>query len=183
MLRVTAASASQQRTLRPIYAEHSALPYGGFLDTSFDRSVDIYPGMVMTKLSGENFTLFGFAPVSGTPAATNFVPFGLSAFFVAPKLGIDEILPTNTNNFSVWVGGNQAVFEVLAPAFDTSATWTNATDGSKQLLRVTLAGHAQGPGKLTTAASGANVSTATAATLINVVGSAKIIVSLDRVAG
>lgn len=174
MFRTSLANVSQQRTIRELYAQHQSTPYGGFLDASYDRSVDILPGMVVTRLNGENMTLFGL----GTNAAKHRV-FGLSAMFVAPKLGIDEVRPTGTNNFTAWVGDNQSVFEILAPAFDTSASWVNPTDGSKTALRVTLAGHPQGPGKLTTAASGANVSTEVAATLIQVVGSNKIIVSLD----
>jgi hypothetical protein len=175
MLKVTADNVEQKRTIRMLYAQHQATPYACFLDPAWARTVDILPGMVMTKLDGEKVTLFG---VGGTPA--NHTVFGLSALFVAPVLGIDEVRPTGTNHFGVWVGDNQSVFEVLAPAFDTSASWTNAVDGSRQPLRVTLAGHAQGPGKLTTAAAGANVSAAVAAHLIQAVSSSKIIVSLQQ---
>lgn len=174
MLRVTLDNVDQKRTIRPLYANHQATPYGGFLDPNWDRSRDIYPGMVVTKLDGEKMTLFGAA------GATTHEVFGLSAMFVAPVLGIDEVRNSGHNLFTAWVGDNQSVFEILAPAFDTSASWTNPTDGSKVPLRVTLNGHAQGPGKLTTAVAGANVSAKVAAHLIQVVGSNKIIVSLEK---
>jgi hypothetical protein len=41
---------TQKRTLRPLYAQHQATPYGGFLSSSWTKAVDIYPGMVMAKL-------------------------------------------------------------------------------------------------------------------------------------
>ena len=179
MLRVTLDNVDQKRTLRPLYANHQATPWGCQLDPAWDRSKDIYPGMVMTKLAGEVATLFGG---SHNPTASNHEVWGLSALFVAPVLGIDEVRNSGSNLFSVWTGDNQSVFEILAPAFDTSASWTNVATGAKVPLRVTTNGHAQGPGKLTTAAAdaGATVSTKVAAHLIEVVGSKKIIVSLEK---
>ncbi len=176
MFKVRADTAAQQRTIRPLYAQHQATPYGGFLDPSWDRSRDIYPGMVCSRTNGENFSLY--------TGATGQTPFGLSALFVAPSLGIDEVRESGTNLFTVWTGGNDAVFEVLAPAFDTSATWTVPTNGSRVKLGATLAAHAQGPGKLTpilgSGNAAANVSNQAIAELITVVGTSKIIVSLDR---
>lgn len=171
MLRVTLDNVGQKRTIRPLYANHQATPYSCFLDPNWDRSVDIYPGMVMTKLDGEKVTLFTLEA---------HTVFGLSALFVAPKLGIDELRNINHNVFAAWVGDNQSVFEILAPAFDTSATWVNPTDGSEVLLRVTIGAHAQGPGKITNAASGATVSTDVVGRLIQVVGTNKIVINLDR---
>jgi len=172
MLRTTLANVSVQRTIRPLYAFTQATPYAGFLDPAWDKSVDIYPGMVMAKLDQEKFTLL---------SNTTHEPFGLSALFLAPVLGIDEVTPSGTNNFTAWrLGGADATFEILAPAFAASATWANPTDGSRTPLRVTLTGHADGPGKLTPEAAGANVSTKVAATLISVVGTNKIVVSLDN---
>src|SRR3954464_7332082 len=98
---------SQKRTIRPLYAQHQATPYGGFLDSAWGRTVDIYPGMVMSKLGGENFTL-----CTGT---TTMKPFGLSALFVAPLLGIDEVKPTNTTRFTVWFGNAMRVSRFLLP--------------------------------------------------------------------
>lgn len=171
MLRVTIDNVAQKRTIRPLYAQHQATPYGCFLDPNWNRSVDILPGMVMTKLQGEVVTLF---------QGGNHEVFGLSALFVAPKLGIDEVRPVGHNVFGVWVGDNQSVFEVLAPAFATSAAWTNPTDGTKTPLRVTIGAHADGVGKLTPEAAGATVSAKVAGHLIQVVSASKIIVSLEK---
>lgn len=173
MFTTTVENVGQKRTIRPLYAQHQATPYGGFLDSAWDRSVDIYPGMVMTKKLGENFSLY--------TGATGQKPFGLSALFVCPKLGIDELLPTNTNLFTVWVGDSQAVFEVLAPAFDTSASWTAPSNGSRLLLGSTTSAHALGPGKLTPA-GGTNASTDAIAELVDVVGTAKILIRMNRFA-
>ena len=152
-----------QRTIRPLYAHHQATPWAGFIDPEFleNPTVDVLPGTVMYRAKGEVF-----APVTD-PATQK--PFGLAALFVAPKLGVDEVTPTNTNLFSVWVGGNDSLFEVLAPAFDETADWTLAEDGSRQLLT------ANAEGKLTPA--GATADNA-AAELIEVVGPNKIIVRL-----
>lgn len=171
MFYVPITNVSQKRTIRPLYAQHQATPWGGFLDSNWNRSVDIYPGMVMTKLAGENFTLY--------TGAAGQKPFGLSALFVAPTLGIDEVKPTNTNLFTVWVGGADAVFEILAPAFDTTATWTVPTDGSRKLLFPTLTAHTLGAGKLSPS-TGATISTDAIAELVDVVGTSKIIVRLNR---
>lgn len=175
MLRVTMDNIAQKRTIRPLYAHHQATPYACFLDPAWNRSADILPGMVMTKLAGEVVTLFG----AGSSAANHEV-FGLSALFVAPTLGIDELRSIGHNVFAVWVGDNQSVFEVLAPAFATSATWTNPTTGAKVPLRVTIGAHADGVGKLTPEAAGATVSSKVAGHLIQVVSATKIIVSLEK---
>lgn len=156
-----------KRTIRPLYAQTSATTYGGFLDPNFNKGAnEILPGEVVTKLAGETFT---------TPTADTHEPFGLSDLFVSQAQGIDESLPSGT--VTVWVGGKDAVFEVLAPAFDTTATWTKPTDGSRVPLRFTLGANG---GKLTTKeAAAGKVSAKVAATLIDVVSPTKIIVSLD----
>lgn len=173
MLRVTPSTLDQKRTLRPLYAQHQATPYGGFLDPNWVKSTqDIYPGMVMCRTTLENFTLY-----QGSGAQK---PFGLSALFVAPTLGIDETLLNNTNLFTVWIGGPDAVFEVLAPAFAVDATgWTNPTDGSKLGLGVTSSSHTNGAAKLAPL-GGANVSASRFATLIDFFGPSKIMIQLDK---
>jgi hypothetical protein len=125
---------AMKRMIRPIYAQHQATTYGGFLDPNFTRSFDIYPGTVMTRLTKEIFTPY--------TATGNQKPYGLSALFVAPQLGVDEVTATGTNLFTVWVGGEQAVFEILAPGFDATANWSslNVTDGGYQLLTATSQG-------------------------------------------
>lgn len=149
MFRPTVANPAQKRTLRPIYAQHQATPYGGFLDPSWDRSFDILPGTVMSRLNAEVFTPFTTTASGTTPGAggavlpsTNAQPFGLSALFVAPTLGIDEVTATGTNLFTVWTGGIDAVFEIVSPAFDLNANWSglNPTDGGRVLLTANNAG-------------------------------------------
>lgn len=163
MFRPTLANPAQKRTLRPIYAQHQATPHAGFLDPTWDKSFDILPGTVMVRLTDEVFT-----PYTG---AAGQRPYGLSALFVAPTLGIDEATSTGTNLFTVWIGGDQAFFEVLAPAFDTEATWVAPTDGSIQLLTATE------EGKLTP--EGADHSNAIAE-LISVLDTTKILIRLNR---
>lgn len=151
---------TQKRTLRPLYAQHQATPYGGFLASAWTKAVDIYPGMVMAKLAGENFTLAGTAsgggvlPAAGASAGTSMVrAFGLSALFCAPTLGIDETQyphDSSLNVFTVWRGGPDATFEILAPAFAVDQAWseTMGSDGQVTMLGVTNASHTDGPGKL-----------------------------------
>ena len=126
MYKVPASHPTQKRTLRPLYANHQATPWGGFLDPDWDRSFDIYPGTVMARLYGDVFT-----PYTG---AGGTVPFGLSALFVAPTLGVDEASGSGTNLFTVWVGESQALFEILAPAFDVEADWPADQLGGRIML-------------------------------------------------
>jgi hypothetical protein len=163
MFRPPLANPAQKRTLRPIYAQHQATPHGGFLDPTWAKTFDIYPGTVMVRKADEVF-----APFTG---ATGQRPYGLSALFCAPILGIDEVTATGTNLFTVWIGGEQAFFEVLAPAFDTTATWTAPTNGSIQLLGATSTGLLTPVG----------VTEATAvAELISVLSPTKILIRLNR---
>ena len=97
-----------KRTIRPLYAHHQATAWAGFLDPERDTSVEIVPGTVMVRKEGEVF-----APYTGEG-----VPFGLSAFFASPTLGVDEVTDSGSNTFTVWVGDGTALFEVLSPAFD-----------------------------------------------------------------
>lgn len=176
MLRVTADNIDQKRTIRQLYAYTQATPQTCILNPEWNFAQDILPGMVLTRVNGQEAHLFG----SGPDAATH-EPWGLSALFAAPSIGIDEVRPTGTDQFAVWVGGPDSQFEILAPAFDTTATWTVSADGSKTPLRVTLEGHPEGPGKLTTApAAPGSVSDKVAAHLVDVVGTNKIIVSLEQ---
>src|SRR6201988_765511 len=97
MIRVNVSNPSQKRTIRPIYAQHQATPYGGFLDPAWDRSFDILPGCVMSRLTAEIFTPFTTGSSGTTASSTpvlpsaNAKPFGLADLFVAPTLGIDEV--------------------------------------------------------------------------------------------
>lgn len=128
MLRVSLANAYIKRTLRPTYAFTQATPKSAFLDPNWNKSVDIYPGMALMKTAGENVTLLG----------TGGVPYGLSAFFCAPNYPngpIDEITDQGVNACAVWTLAADAEFQILAPAFDTSLSWTDPGDGT--LVKVT----------------------------------------------
>lgn len=165
MFRPPISNPALKRPLRPLYAQHQATTYGGFLDPNWNRSFDIYPGTVMCRLTKEIFT-----PYVGSG---NQKPFGLSALFVAPQLGVDEVTATGTNLFTVWVGSEQAELEILAPAFDSTANWTsvNVTDGGFQLLTAT------NTGLLTpTGANNANA----IAELIDVESTDKILIRMNR---
>lgn len=149
MFRPPISNPALKRTIRPIYAQHQATTYGGFLDPNWNRAFDILPGTVMSRLTKEIFT-----PFTGAAGQT---PFGLAALFVAPQLGVDEVTATGTNLFTVWVGGPQAVFEILAPAFDASANWagSNVVNGGVALLKPQITAGAN-QGKLTVGGTGAN---------------------------
>jgi hypothetical protein len=123
-----------KRTIRPIYAFTQATPKAAFVDPAWDKSVDIYPGMALMKTSGDNVTL-----INGTGT-----PYGLSAFFMAPVLGIDEISDQGVNAAAVWVLSQDAEFEVLAPAFDTTVSWTDPGDGTFVLVGAYTSGAKRG---------------------------------------
>ena len=163
MFRPPLSNPAQKRTLRPLYAQHQATPYGGFLDPDLNVNFDILPGTVMQRLYGEVF-----APYVG---AAGTVPFGLSALFVAPTLGVNEVSSTGTGLFTVWVGGDQAVFEVLAPAFDTTATWPTVTGPARRMLT------ANNKGRLTPAGV---TSENAIAELIDIPSPDKIVIRLNR---
>lgn len=126
----------------------------------------------MTKLANEVFTL---------ASATTHKGFGLAALFVAPALGIDEVKESGNNNFAVWSGARDAAFEVLSPAFDPTASYAMPSDGSRVLLSHTLTAHSKGAG-LVTISGGTNAASNPVAELISVVGTSKIIVSLNVIA-
>ncbi len=159
------ANAFMKRTIRPVYAHHSAVPYAAFLDlTVVTSSVVIYPGNVATKTTGEQVAL-----ANGTT-----VPFGLFGNFVNGTM--DEL--QGKAEVGVWVGGTDAVFEVLAgPGADGSAdegpldksvNWAslNSTAGGVLLYSNT-------DGRLTNSASGLPV-----ARLIEAVSATKIKIQL-----
>lgn len=163
MFRPPLSNPTQKRTLLPLYANYQATPWAGFLDPDLDVDFDILPGTVMQRLYGEVF-----APYTGESGT---VPFGLSALFVAPKLGVNEVSSSGTGLFTVWVGGDQAVFEVLAPAFDIEATWPTTTGPSRVMLT------ANDKGRLTPeGVTAENV----IAELIDIPSTDKIVVRLNR---
>lgn len=166
-----AARAFQKRTIRPLYAWHSAVPYAAFLDTSSGAitgtlqaaTTVVYPGMVAVKVTGEQMRIaIGQA---ATPA------FGLFNNFINGAM--DEL--GGGTEIGVWVGGRDAVFEILAgpnsseTPLDSTVTWTglNSTVGGVELF-------ATSAGRLSNASNGLRV-----ARLIEAVSNSKIIVQLS----
>lgn len=164
MIRTTLARAHIKRTIRPLYAFTQSTPKGGVLDSTYDRDTDvrIFPGMVMMKTSGNAYTVID----------DTGVPAGLSALYVGGD-GIDELLETGTDDFTVWVMDPSAEFEVLAPAFDTDADWTDPGDGTDLLVYGQTAGAKQG--RLVPAGT-AGASTNPVGRLIEMVSPTKIVV-------
>lgn len=149
MLRTRQATSYIKRTIRPLYAWTQSTPKSCFLDAAWDRSVNIWPGMVFKKTLGENVTLVG---------ATSDIPVGLGALYVGGD-GIDEPLDAGVNAFSVWVMSPDAEFEILAPAFDSTQAWVDPGDGSEVLIYGAATG--TGRGKLALATNGAVVTAIT----------------------
>jgi hypothetical protein len=123
--------------------------------------------MGMVKTAGENVTLAG---------GTGDVPiYGLCGNYIGGD-GIDEITEQGVNAMAVWVIAPDAEFEILDPAFDSTASWTDPGTGALALVRVYLDGTKRG--KLTNAAAsttvGSKVSLNPVARLIRVNSSTKI---------
>lgn len=160
MIRTTLAKAYIKRTLRILYGWTQATPKSCFLDPAWNRSVPIYPGMVMMRTLGDNYTL-----INGTGA-----PAGLCGLYIGGD-GIDEVLDQGVNALAVWVMDSDAEFEVLAPAFDTAATWVDPGDGTVALVYAQTAGANRG--KLVPAGA-AGASAAPVARLLKVNSTTKI---------
>lgn len=134
MLRTRLAKSYIKRTIRPIYGWTQTTPKSCYLDPAWDRSVPLYPGMGYEKTSGDN--------VRPASAAAS-IPYGLGALYVGGD-GIDEVLDSGINAFAVWVLGPDAEFEILAPAFDPTQTWTDPGDGTITLVTVVYTGSGRG---------------------------------------
>lgn len=160
MLRTRLAKAYIKRTFRPLYGWTQMTPKSVFLDPNWDRSVDIFPGMVVARTSGENVTLIG----------TGMVPYGFAALYVGGD-GIDEPLEAGINTFAAWVLAADAEAEILAPAFDDTLTWTDPGDGTELLVHASTTGANRG--KLVPAGT-AGASTAPVARLLKVNSATKI---------
>jgi len=174
----------QKRLIRPLYSQTQATPYAATLDPSL-RSADgsfrapvdadttpvnrggdafllkggLVPGSVMVKTTGENVA------VSSDVASSK--AFGLLANFVGGEL--DDL---GTENFvGVWRGPD-AVFELLAPAFNDTglaAAYSSAAAGAPVLL------YSGADGRLTSTDPGSGV---VVAHLIERVSAARIVIDL-----
>lgn len=125
MFRTSLATNYLKRTFRPLYGWTQATPQSGYLDPAWDRSVAIWPGFVLTKTVGNNYTLIGSA---ATTTANEQQPAGLVSQFIGGA-GIDELLESGVNALSVWVLGPDAEAEILAPAFSANSDWAGADAG------------------------------------------------------
>lgn len=141
MIRVRANLAHIKRTLRPLYAWTQATPKSVFLDPAWDRSVNIWPGMVLAQTAGETVSLIG----------AGGMPYGLAGDYIGGD-GFDPLLDVGVNATSVWVLGADSEFEVLSPAFDDTQTWTEPTGTTEKLVYAITAG--TGRGKLALATNG-----------------------------
>jgi hypothetical protein len=133
MIRTTLDKAYIKRTIRPLYGWTQTTPKSTLLDPAWDRSVNIWPGMVAMKTQGDNVTL-----INGVG-----VPYGLFANYIGGD-GIDELLLSGINACAVWVMDPDAEFEVLAPAFDSTQTWTDPANGTFLLAHASTTGSNRG---------------------------------------
>jgi len=162
MLRVPLGKSYIKRTIRPLYAFAQATPKSQFLDPAWNNAVAIYPGMCMMKTVGENVTLID---------ATGH-PYGLCANYIGGD-GIDEITEQGVNAMAVWTLDTSAEFEILDPAFDSTLSWVEPTNGTLSLVYAQTAGATRG--KLVPAGT-SGATSRPVARLIKVVSSTKIII-------
>lgn len=162
MLRVPLDKAYIKRTLRILYGWTQTTPKAMLLDPAWDRSTDIYPGMCMMKTAGDLVTL-----INGTG-----VPYGLAGLYVGGDT-IDEVQEQGVNAYAVWVLGPDSEFEVLAPAFDTTASWVDPGDGTYVLVHAYTSGANRGQ---LCPAGAVGASARPVARLLKVDGPSKIIV-------
>lgn len=134
MIRTTLDKSHIKRPIRPLYAMTQATPKSAFLDSAWDRSVDIYPGMVLTRAGGNVVTL---------PDAAGDIGLGLCALYVGGE-GIDEVADSGVNAITVWELGPQAEFEIDAPSFDDAVAWSDPVDGTETLVHFWVSGTDRG---------------------------------------
>lgn len=144
MLRTPLDKAYIRSTLRPLYGFEHATPRDMLLDPSWDKSVDIYPGMA---LMGKATASSGVSDVVTLLDATG-VPIGLCGHYIAPVFGIDQTVDSGVNSVAVWTITAGSEFEVLAPAFDSAATWTFPTNGTGLLVHAYTGASGSARGKL-----------------------------------
>ena len=142
MFRTSLELAWTKRTFRPLYGWNQATPTSGFLDTGWNRSVAIFPGMVMTRTTGNNFTLIGSGGQTTSDRPAGFVGQFIGGY------GVDELLDSTVNALSIWTLAPDAEFEVLAPAFDvtggTSSSGWAQSSGAETFVYASISGANQG---------------------------------------
>jgi hypothetical protein len=168
------ANVGVHRTCTPLYEKYEATPYNTFLDPADTNN--IYSGMVVYRSGADTVKLYDSAIATSGVAAR---PFGLAAFDRNPN--IDDLSQVGLNAVSVWLGGENAFFTISAPAFDTGASLSVPTNGSRVYLYAgsASAGSAVGAGVLTTyARAGSNSYDVPVAELIDVLGATQIVIRL-----
>lgn len=154
MLRVPLGKEYIRSSLRPLYGFEHATPRDMLLDPTWDKSVDIFPGMVMMgKASASSGVSDLVTLIDGTG-----VPIGLCGNYIAPVYGIDQTADSGVNAVAVWTIPVGSEFEILAPAFDTAATWTFPTNGTALLVHAYTGAGGSARGKLAPAGA-ANITT------------------------
>lgn len=148
MIRTYMSNSYIKRTIRPLFAWTQSTPKPCFLDPNWTRAVPIWPGMGFVRTGGDLVTLAGANTTqmssatmigTGTTIGSTFTAaqgppvYGLGALYIGGD-GIDELLYAGINAFAAWVLTPDAEFEILAPAFDTTQTWVDPTDGSGSTL-------------------------------------------------
>ena len=135
----------QKRTCRPLYANTQATPYAAKLADSYRSSGalslpsaayklqnGLIPGMVVTRLKNSEQVAVATGEPTADATTTKEYPFGLLANFVGGDLDEGFSGDSLQNEVGVWRGPD-AVFEILAPAFDdagTGSTSLKQSDGS-----------------------------------------------------
>lgn len=144
MIRTTLDKAYIKRTLRELYSHSASTAVDAILDPAWDRSVDIYPGMAaMVKADAASG-----ATESVTLLDATGLPYGLFGLYIAPTYGIDEVAASGVNAVPVWKLSEGSEFEILAPAFDSGATWTFPTNGTALLVHAYTGASGSARGKL-----------------------------------
>jgi hypothetical protein len=122
-----------KRPYRILYGFTQQTPTDVLLDPAWDRSVKIWPGMVAMKTQGNNVSL-----INGVGH-----PYGFFGEYIGGD-DFDEPKLRGVNATVVWRMGPDAEAEVLAPSFDTSATWTDPADGTYLLAHAMTTGANRG---------------------------------------
>lgn len=162
MIRTTLDKAYIKRTLRELYSHSASTAVDCVLDPDWDRSVDIYPGMVAMNAAT---AASGASDVVTLIDATGS-PYGLFGVYIAPVYGIDEVADSGINAVPVWKLTAGSEFEILAPAFDTTETWTFPTDGTPLLAHAATGATTSTQGTLVPA-GGTDASTAPVARVLS----------------